>query len=339
MLLKRYILRSISEMFFPFFFVLFFVSSIILLLNIAMLTNGIQLSLKDLVLLYIYGIPANTFFVVALTFYSACILGLSKLSYDSEMLVFFSLGVSPKDIIKMLLPLCGLVSFVLFMFSFVMTPQSKQAYRDFISFKKNEINVNLKPGDFGQKIGDWLVYVDDKKGNMYHGLVLYSISTEQSKDNFILANTGKIENKKGVLELILYDGQAYFKDKEYLQNIKFKEMVVRNFIVASTDSENSLYEYWMDAFRGSSKQLKRFSQSFCTSLFPLVSIFFILFFGIKNPRFHKNYAYFYVLGSGSIYLLSMYLLSMKFPALSLMLPFVWLFAGWYFYKKYIKRFY
>ena len=82
MLLKKYILRSIAEMFFPFFFVLFFIASIILLLNIAMLTNGVRLSMSDLLQLYLYGIPANTFFVIALTFYSACILGLSKLSYE-----------------------------------------------------------------------------------------------------------------------------------------------------------------------------------------------------------------------------------------------------------------
>ncbi len=339
MLLRRYIMRSIGEMFFPFFFVLFFISSIILLLNIAMLTNGVNLSIKDLILLYLYGIPANTFFVVALTFYSACILGLSKLSYDSEMLVFFSLGVGPKDIIKILLPLCILVSFVLFMFSFVMTPNSKQAYKDFIAFKKNEISVDLKAGDFGQKIGDWLVYVDDKKKNMYYGLVLYSNSTDQSKDNFIIAKTGKILNKKGILELLLYDGEAYFKDNDYLQKIDFKEMIVRNFIVNSIGSTHNIYNYWIEAFRGDLKQLKRFSQSFCTSLFPLVSIFFILFFGVKNPRFHKNYAYFYVLGSGSLYLLSMYILSMNFPALSLLLPIIWLFVGWYLYKKYIKRFY
>ena len=339
MLLKKYILRAIGEMFFPFFFVLFFIASIILLLNIAMLTNGVQLSIGDLMRLYLYGIPANTFFVVALTFYSACILGLSKLSYDSEMLVFFSLGVSPRDIIRILLPLCALVSFVLFMFSFVMTPNSKQAYKDFIGFKRSEINVDLKPGDFGQKIGDWLVYIDSKKDNVYHGLVLYANSTDKIKENFIIAKNGKIENKQGILELVLYDGEAYFSDKEYLQRIEFKEMIVRNFLDGIKEGNYNVLTYWASAFKGDYKQLKRFSQSFCTSLFPLASIFFILFFGIKNPRFHKNYAYFYVLGSGSSYLLLMYILSMNVPLLSLLLPFIWLFIGWHFYKKYVKRFY
>lgn len=339
MLLKKYILRAIGEMFFPFFFVLFFIASIILLLNIAMLTNGVKLSISDLMRLYLYGIPTNTFFVVALTFYSACILGLSKLSYDSEMLVFFSLGVSPRDIIKILLPLCTLVSFVLFMFSFVMTPNSKQAYKDFIGFKRSEINVDLKPGDFGQRIGDWLVYIDSKQDNVYHGLVLYANKTDQVNENFIIAQSGKMENKQGVLELILYDGEAYFSNKEYLQKIEFKKMVVRNFLDGIKDSDYNVLTYWASAFQGDHKQLKRFSQSFCTSLFPLASIFFILFFGIKNPRFHKNYAYFYVLGSGSSYLLLMYILSMNIPLLSLLLPFIWLFIGWYCYKKYVKRFY
>lgn len=339
MLLKQYILKSINEIFFPFFFVLFFISSIILILNIAMLTNGVKLSIGDLAKLYYYGIPANTFFVIALTFYSACILGLSKLSYDSEMLVFFSLGISPKDIIKLLLPLCILVSFVLAMFSFIVTPSSKNAYKNFIAYKTSEVDVNLKPGDFGQKMGDWLVYVDSKKENVYEGLVLYTDGIQQSKENFILAKTGIIENKEGVLALKLYNGVAYFSDNDFLQKIQFKEMVVRNVLRETAFDTENLYQYWIKAFQGDGKQLKRFSQSFCTSLFPLVSIFFILFFGIKNPRFQKNYSYFYVLSSGGLYLLLMYVWSMKFPATSLLLPFLWYFAGWYLYQKYVKRFY
>lgn len=363
MLAKKYILRAIGEMFFPFFFVLFFISSIILLLNIATLTNGVKLTLSDLVRLYYYGIPANTFFVIALTFYSACILGLSRLSYDSEMLVFFSLGISPRDIIKFLLPLCFLVTFVLLMFSLVMTPAHKNAYRNFIAYKTSEIDVDLKPGDFGQHIGEWLVYVDSKiDKNTYGGLVLYLDSSVggtqgiggantdfgasvaenpqvRAKQNFIIAKSGVIKNENGIIELILRDGEAFFYDKEMPQKAEFGEMIVRNFLEDSTFENQSLYDYWRGAFEGDSKQLKRLSQALCTSLFPLVSIFFILFFGIKNPRFHKNYAYFYVLGSGAAYLVTMYLLSMKFPFISLFLPLVWLLCGYILYIKYIKRFY
>ncbi len=339
MVLKKYLLKSIGEMFFPFFLVLFFISSLVLLLNIAVLTNGVKLSFSDLLRLYYYGIPANTFFVVALTFYSACVLGLSKLSYDSEMLVFFSLGISPGRIISFLLPLCCIVSFVLFMFAFVMTPASKNAYRDFIAYKSNQIDINLRPGDFGQRIGDWLVYVDGKNGDTYLGLVLYADKSEQSKENFIAAKEGKLVNKNGIIELRLYDGVAYFSDKQSLQNVKFKEMVVRNSMQDSSFSSHDIISYWKLAFQGDQKQLKRLSQSFCTSLFPLVSIFFILFFGIKNPRFQKNYVYFYVLGSGGAYLIIMYVWSMQFPLSSLCFPFIWLFAGLFLYRKYVKNYY
>lgn len=340
MLFKKYILKSVGEMFFPFFFVLFFISSIILVLNIAVLTNGVKLSLGDLSRLYYYGIPANTFFVIALTFYSACVLGLSKLSYDSEMLVFFSLGYSPRDIIRVLLPLCVLVSFVLLMFSLVMTPAHKSAYRAFINYKTSEIDVNLKPGDFGQKIGEWLVYVDTQTGkNEYGGLVLYADSSTQAKENFIIAKRGVIVNENGVIELRLSDGEAFFYDKDLLQKAEFKEMVVRNFLQDSNFEAQDLIKYWEGAWQGDGKTLKRLSQSICTSFLPLVSIFFMLFFGIKNPRFHKNYAYFYVLGSGAAYLILMYFLSMKLPFLSLFFPLLWLLLGYFLYVKYVKRFY
>lgn len=340
MLFKKYILKSVGEMFFPFFFVLFFISSIILVLNIAALTNGVRLSFGDLARLYYYGIPANTFFVIAVTFYSACVLGLSKLSYDSEMLVFFSLGYSPRDIIKILLPLCGLVSFVLLMFSLVMTPAHKNAYRNFINYKTSEIDVNLKPGDFGQKIGEWLVYVDSQIAkNEYGGLVLYADSSTQAKENFIIARRGMIKNENGVIELRLSDGEAYFYDKERLQKAEFKEMVVRNFLQDSNFEAQDLIDYWRGAWEGDGKVLKRLSQAICTSLMPLFSIFFMLYFGIKNPRFHKNHAYFYVLGSGGAYLLLMYFLSMKVPFISLFFPLVWLVLGYFLYVRWVRRFY
>lgn len=345
MLFKKYILKSIGEMFFPFFFILFFISSIILVLNIAVLTNGVKLNLSDLLTLYYYGIPANIFFVISLTFYSACVLGLSKLSYDSEMLVFFSLGYSPRDIIRALLPLCILVCFVLLMFSFVMTPAHKNAYRNFIAFKTAQIDVNLKPGDFGQKIGEWLVYVDSKLGaNEYGGLVLYAdtSATEAStqvNENFIVAKRGIIKNENGVIELMLFDGEVFFYDRDLLQRAEFSEMIVRNFLQDSNFEVQNLYDYWRSAFEGDDKQLKRLSQSLNTSFLPLVSIFFILFFGIKNPRFHKNYAYFYVLGSGGAYLLMMYFLSIQTPFLSLFFPLIWLLCGYFLYTRYIKKFY
>lgn len=342
-MLNKYIIKSVSEMFFPFFFVLFFISSIILLITIATITTNIKISLSDLGLLFYYGIPGSIFFVIAITFFSACVLGLNRLSYDYEMLIFFSLGISPKKIILMFLPLYLISSLVLIMFSFVMTPLSKSAYKDFLSYKSQTVDVNIAPGDFGQKIGDWLLYVDKKEGNIYKGLVLYSNRVGSEKgggsENFIIAESGIAENKNGVLTMSLNNGNAYFDSESGFKKINFENMIVRSFFNTPSFKEYDLVEYWSGAFKGDKAQMRRFSQALVTSLFPIASIFFIPFFGIRNPRFHKNRVYLFVLGSVAIYFLVMYGLSLEMPFVGLLLPIVWFFSGFYLYRKYIARVY
>lgn len=342
-MVSKYIIRAVSEIFFPFFFILFFISSIILLITIATITTNIKISLADLGLLFYYGMPGSIFFVIAITFFSACVLGLNRLSYDYETLVFFSLGISPKKIVLIFLPLCIIASVVLLMFSFVMTPLSKSAYKDFLNYKTQTVDVNINPGDFGQKIGDWLLYVDKKEGGKYGGLVLYSNSLGDSKnqasENFIIANTGEAKNENGILTLTLNDGNAYFDSEAIFKKIYFEKMIVRNFFSAPSFKEYSLKEYWISAFKGDKSQERRFSQGLVTSLFPIASIFFIPFFGIRNPRFHKNRVYLNVLGSVAVYFLIMYGTSLELPFIGLALPVVWFIIGFYLYKKYISKVY
>ena len=339
MLLKRYVLGALGQMFFPFFFILFFISSIILLLNIAVLTSGIKLTMSDLAQLYLYGIPGNLFFVIAITFYAACVLALSRLSYDSEMLVFFSLGISPGQIIKLLLPLCLMVTAVLLLFSLIMVPLTKSTYKDFISYKRNTIDINIKPGDFGQKIGDWLIYVDDKIESKYEGLVLYSKNVTDSTSSFIVAKEGEINNKNGILELLLKKGEAHLGSGDSLQKIHFDEMVVRSPLNSSLLVSYSIYQYWLPAFQGSHSRLRALAQALSISLFPIASIFFMVFFGVKNPRFQRNFSYLYALGSSSLYLLTMYVLSTQLALACLALPVVWLLAGRFLYDRFVKRYY
>ncbi|PAF45688.1 LptF/LptG family permease [Helicobacter sp. 11S02629-2] len=337
-MLRHYVLKSISQMFFPFFFVLFFISVIISLITIATITNNIKMDLLSLLTLLYYSLPGSLFFVVSITFVAACILGLSRLSYDSEMLVFFSLGIGAKRIVYIILPICLLATAVLFMFSFIMTPLSKNAYRDFLVQKSTSVNINIKPGDTGQSLGDWLVYVDSKNDSKYNGLVLYS-NKEAGKQSFIIANSGEALNKNAVFELELQNGEAYFNENKKAQKIGFEQMNIRSPIATGSLSSYDLVSYWVKAFKGDSSQARRFSQGFVTSLFPIASLFLIPFFGIRNPRFHKNRSYLYVLGSTIVYFLLMYGLSMELPFVGLALPFVWFFAGLFLYIKYIRKVY
>lgn len=340
MIFKNYIMRSISLIFFPFFFILIFISSIILIISIATITASIKMEFIDILKLFYYGLPSNIFFVTSITFFASCAIGINKLSYDSEMLILFSLGLAPNLIVKMLLSICIFASLVLFLFAFVMTPLSKSAYKDFLKHKETTVDINIKPGDFGQKLGNWLLYVEGKKNNTYEGLVLYLDKHEVTgNESFIIANNGVISNNNGIMEITLNNGNVYLNDEGNFRNIHFERLVVNNVLNSSQTNSYDLFFYWKKAFEGDIAQERRLSQSIITSLFPISSLFFILFLGVRNPRFQKNKIYLYVLGNVAFYFTMMYFLSMNIPFIGLLLPILWFFTGLYLYKKHISSIY
>ncbi|PAF48571.1 permease [Helicobacter sp. 12S02634-8] len=338
-MIKKYIFLAISQIFFPFFLVLFFIASVVLLIGIAGVTLVVKMGFLDLLVLFLYSLPGTIFFIIPITFFASCVLGLSRLSYDYELLVFFSLGVSPKNIVKIFVPITLLVSLVLLMFSLVMIPLSKSAYSDFVAEKKSKVDINIRPGEFGQKLGDWLVYVDKAHHNDYEGLVLFS-SDGLSKESFIVAQSGAVSNDKGIFELKLYNGDAYFAENKEIKKIDFKQMSLKNETGALKLSSYDLIDYWQSAFKGDSSQSRRLAQAILTSIFPLVSIFLIPLFGISNPRFHKNMSYVYILAGTGIYFLIMHIMSQNAPFWGIgLLPLVWLLGSYWLYRHFIFRFY
>lgn len=338
---------AISQVFFSFFLVLFFIASIVMLIGIASVTLVVKLSFLDLVQLYTYSLPGTIFFIIPITFFGACAIGLARLSYDHELLVFFSLGIAPKNIIKAFLPLCIFVSLVLLVFSLILVPASKSAYYSFIRAKKEKIDVNIHAGEFGQKLGDWLVYVGKNQGDTFSNLVLFS-HKGLALESFIIAKKGRIKNQEGVFELQLEKGNAYFAKKDQLRKVQFEQLNLRNRL-AFSEKKNAAYlhshdyiGYWKKAFgkHPDKNQQRRFTQAILVALFPLASLFLIPTFGIANPRFSKNLSYVYVLLSVGIYFLGMHAVSQDAPLSGTIgLPIVWFLGSYWLYKRLIARFY
>lgn len=338
--IRSYLFSTFARLFFIFFIVLFFISSIIVLIGIAGVTFVIKISFYDLLWLYLYSLPNSVFFILPITFFATSILALSKLSYDYELLVFFSLGINPNKIIKVFLPLSILVSITLLIFSLAIVPLSKSAYRNFISEKKTNVDVNIKSGEFGQKLGDWLVYVDDAKDREYSNLVLFSTQGLET-ESFILARSGKANSIDSIFEIDLFNGIAYFADSHNVKEVVFKNMIVRNKIGEVQLNSYDLLNYWKEAFGDSNNRLTRiFSQSILISLFPLFSIFLLPLFGIANPRFHKNLSYLYIICSIGIFYTLVYFVMEHIPLLGIpILLLLWLAISYILYRRFILRFY
>ena len=338
--IRYYLFLSFAKLFFIFFIVLFFISSIVVLIGIAGVTFVVKISFSELLYLYLYSLPNSVFFILPITFFATAVLSLSKLSYDSELLVFFSLGISPNAIIRVFLPISVLISVTLLIFSLAIVPLSNSAYRNFIDEKKTNIDVNIKAGEFGQKLGDWLIYVDEVHKREYYNLVLFS-KKGLDFESFILSTSGNANNKFGIFEMNLYDGNAYIAENDNFKKIVFENMIVRSKLGEPQLRSYDLFAYWSKAFDGSSKKISQtFSQSILISLFPLFSVALLPLFGIANPRFHKNFSYLYIIVSILIFYIFTYFISNYMPLLGI-IPFLalWGLISYLLYKRYILRYY
>lgn len=337
---RYYLFSSFAKLFFVFFIILFFISSIVVLIGIAGVTFVVKISFGELLYLYLYSLPNSIFFILPITFFATAVLSLSKLSYDYELLVFFSLGISPSSIIKVFLPISILISMTLLIFSLAIVPLSNSAYRNFIDEKKTNIDVNIKPGEFGQQLGNWLIYVDNVENREYQNLVLFSKNGLEF-ESFILANKGNAKNAFGVFEMDLHNGIAYIADSDNFKKIIFENMIVRNKLGEARLRSYDLFDYWSKAFDGSSKKLSQlFSQSILISLFPLFSIALLPLFGIANPRFHKNFSYLYIIVSILIFYTFTYIISSNIPLLGIpILLLLWGFVSYILYRRFILKFY
>ncbi|RAX53850.1 permease [Helicobacter sp. 16-1353] len=338
--IRNYLFLSFARLFFIFFIVLFFISSIVVLIGIAGVTFVVKISFSDLLQLYLYSLPNSVFFILPITFFATGVLSLSKLSYDYELLVFFSLGISPNSIIKVFLPISILISVTLLIFSLAIVPLSNSAYRNFIDEKKSSVDVNIKSGEFGQKLGDWLIYVDEAQNREYKNLALFSSANFES-ESFILAREGKANNIDSIFEIDLYDGIAYFAESYDIKKVVFENMIVRNKLGEPQLRSYDLYDYWKKAFDGSSQKTSRlFSQSILISLFPLFSVTLLPLFGVANPRFNKNFSYFYIITSIIIFYAFTYLVANYIPIFGIgILLSLWFLGSYLLYRRFILRFY
>ena len=98
--LKKYLMTTYSQSFFPIFLTLYVITSIVYLVKIASLTSIIQINFLELLELYGYTIPTILFYTLPITIFVALALTLSKLSSEYELIVITSFGLNPIKILK-----------------------------------------------------------------------------------------------------------------------------------------------------------------------------------------------------------------------------------------------
>lgn len=287
-LLEKYLFNTLSQTFFPIFWTLFIITSIIFLIKIAALTSIIQMNFIELLELYSYSLPTILFYILPISYFIGIVLTMAKFSADYEVIIFSSFGLNPLKFIQKLLPFSIAISIILLILSLGLLPKANYMKAQFMYVKKQEARFNIKASEYGQQFGSWLIYVNEEKDDIFKNITLLQV--EKNKDLLISANQAQLNNNKSLLRLRLKDGKS-FSIGDDIQQVDFNIMELNNDIkeMKNIKSLHDIFIYWKDR-ETDRKKSKAFSFNILISIFPILSLFFILWLGYFNPRYDKNRA-------------------------------------------------
>ncbi|MFW2592032.1 LptF/LptG family permease [Aliarcobacter butzleri] len=336
MKLQRYLYSQLAITFFPIFFGLFFITAVIFLVKISALTAIITVNFFELFRIFSYTIPDIIFYTMPISFFISMVITLSKLSSEYELTVITSFGLNPFKILKIFLPLTLLLTLLLLVVSVGLIPKSDFERKQFVNIKKNEANFNIKSGEFGQKFGDWLIFINDKKNNLYEDVKLLKVQND--KDQFVISKNAVLDNDKGILSIRLAEGKAFLIDKQEFNQINYEAMYINDSIsAAKTNVFTTTYDYWKNNIKNK-VDLDDLTFFILTSFFPLMSLFLVITFGYFNPRYEKNRAIMYSLISIVLYYVLIKSIGDKIFLHTLyIIPIIWLSGTYFLYSKTIKK--
>ena len=336
MKLNHYLHSQLAITFFPIFLGLYFITSIVFLVRIASLTSVITMNFIELFTLYSYVIPQIIFYTMPISFFISLVITLAKLSSEYELTVITSFGLNPIKILKIFLPITFILSVLLIVISVGLIPKTKFLTNQFLDLKKKEANFNIKASEFGQKFGDWLIYISDKNEKVYEDVKLFK--TENKKDQFIVSKTAILDNDKGNLSFRLIDGKAFIFDDEEFDQIDYESMYINDSIAdGKMEKFENSYLFWKNKIE-TKTDLDDLTFFVLTSLFPLISLFLIITFGYFNPRYEKNRAVFYSLIAVVSYYVLIKIIGDKILLHAIyIIPIIWIAGTYLLYSRTIQK--
>ncbi len=289
--LYNYILSNLSILFFSIFLPLFTIASVIFMIKLATYTAVIQLTIGEMGKLYLFVLPELLFYTLPISFIVGGALTLFRLSNDNEMVVVFSLGISPSFITKVFALPAFLLSILLFINFVVLTPYVNHLKRNFLTIKKSEAKFNLTPSEFGQNFGDWMLFINksDQNSKAFGDIVLFN---KEMKDEILITakKAELINNNNGVLQLRLDDGKSYSYTQDLLKTMLFQTGYINDMMSKDNDVYQGTLDYWTNNEKRSQKD-QQFITSSLLTLFPLLSVPLILALGIVQSRHQKRWIY------------------------------------------------
>jgi len=294
---RGYISSNFTKAFLTIFIPFFLIISLIYLVKIAALTQKVQISFSELLLLYSYSLPNIIFYTIPLSFIAAITNTLLKLSQDNELIALYALGLNARKVLKSIFLLGVIFSVLLATISFLGMPMSKQLYSAFKENKKSEAKFNIIPGKLGQKFGEYYIYVKEKDdtNEMFHDMVIYN-RTKKNEEQFFSAKEGKLLSNNDIASLLLKEGYGYTYSDEKLQQAKYKTLEVYDSKRKYHYHFQNILSYWAIAGKDK-KRMGRILFYLFVSFIPFLSVYLAAAFAMINPRYQANYSFLIIFGT------------------------------------------
>ncbi len=335
--ISKFLINNFFKVFIPLFFTLFFIAAIMFFIMISRFTSYLSLTFLELGEIFVYLLPKIIIYTLPVSFFISMAMTALNMSKESENIVLFSFGYSPKKMARVYFFLAFFVSVFLLVNSVFILPIAKQLYKNFLEVKKVEAKINIKPTEFGQKFSDWIVFINKADNKGYKDIVLYNQNSK--KDTFILANHAKLNRQTGLLNLSLAKGKVFYIEKEDIRQIDFSNMNINNFLRAEELRDDTVLEYWMKAL-DDKKRAKDFSFLILISAFPLVSYLFALAIGTVHIRHDRVRIYPYLFAIVIAYYILSVIFSKNAPFVGILaVPFIfYVISKITFRKRVLRRF-
>ena len=288
--LRHYILSHLSILFFSIFLPLFAIASVIFLIKLATYTAVIQLSLLEMGKLYLFVIPELLFYTLPIAFVVGGALALYRLSNDNEMVVVFSLGISPSFVGRVLAVPALFLTLLLFINFIVVIPYIKVISGNFLEKKRAEAKFNLSASEFGHHFGEWMLFINksDQDSRIFEDVVLFN---KDMKDEILIkSDKAELINKNGVLQLKLSEGESYSYSDQLLKTMLFKTGYINDKMASDPTIYRDTLDFWTNEIERGKKDRLLITNTLL-SLFPLLSVFLMVALGVVHARHQKRWIY------------------------------------------------
>jgi LPS export ABC transporter permease LptF/LPS export ABC transporter permease LptG len=217
-ILDRYIVREIVRHAFLglliFTFVLF-VPKLVRLMELFVRHSG---SGSQILTLFLCIIPGILVFTIPMAVLIGVLLGLGRMSMDSEIIALTSLGISRKRILLPVGVLAVLGAALTLLMTLVLAPRSLRTFRDIeASLLVSQISFQVQPRVFDERFPHLVLYINDvaASGTHWHGVFLFETGGE-SGSRITLAEDAIViaEPQLDKLELHLNAGTTHEFQRE-----------------------------------------------------------------------------------------------------------------------------